>query len=108
MNQPAERAEMRASMPRLAQWVDERRAEWGRAHVADCIRRSMAGEPGLFYGIEAGRVLGTPFPLDSAMADPQRLAIVAGLKFAAFMAMPAGQAGTYAAQAGEESARGAH
>lgn len=89
MNQPAQPLKMREQMPKTAEWIDKRRAEYGAAYVNDCIRRSMAGEEGLFYAIEAGHVLGTPFPATSSMAEWQRWAIVAGMRFAAFLQRPA-------------------
>jgi hypothetical protein len=72
MNQPAQRKNLRLTMPQTAKWVEERRAEYGAAFVNDCLKRAVAGEPGLFYAIEGGQVIG------------------AGLTFAAFMAQPAG------------------
>lgn len=86
---------LREVMPRLAQWIDERRAEFGAPFVNDCIRRSMGGEPDLFYAIEEGRVLGTPFraTLDPGLVQWQSLAVVAGVKFAAFLARPKHQQG---------------
>jgi hypothetical protein len=110
MNQPAQRPDMRLSMPNTARFVEARRVEFGAAHVNDCIRRAIAGEAGLFYAIESGHVLGTPFPVTSSMADWQRWAIVAGMKFAAFIQAPPGQDGTFASvSAGDsEGTNGAH
>lgn len=81
---------MREVMPETARWVDKAREKWGAEYVNDCVRRAIAGEPGLFYAMENGYLLGTPFHA----ADPnkihelQRFAIVAGSPFAAFMARP--------------------
>lgn len=85
---------MRDRMPRTARWIDERRAEFGREWVDDCIRRSMKGAPDLFYAIEDGHTLGTPFTgaVDPVMLEWQALAIVAGTRFAGFIARPAGGA----------------
>lgn len=52
---------MREKMPRVAEAVERYRAEWGRAHVDECIRRGMAGEPSYFVACEGGHVVGTPF-----------------------------------------------
>ena len=92
MSQPAARIDMRLQMPETAKWVEGRRAEWGKAHVNDCIKRAMAGEPGLFYAIERGHVLGTPFPATHAIAADQQVAVQLGCSFAAFMAQPEGRA----------------
>lgn len=102
MNQPVKAESRRSDMPLTAKWLDERRAEFGKAHVDDCIRRAMgrpardgvpakAGEPGLFYAIEAGHVLGTPFPAGSEMAAGQDYALVCGVRFACFLATPEGK-----------------
>ncbi len=105
---------LRDQMPLTARWIDERRAQYGKEHVNDCIRRALAGEPGRFYAIEQGHVLGTPFPpggtdpQGEGMAYWQRYAIVAGLKFAAFIATPPGVDGEYAAISAGEHAVGTH
>lgn len=86
---------LREVMPRLAQWIDERRAEFGARFVNDCIRRAIDGEPDLFYALENGRVLGTPFrgAVDPELVKWQDLAVVAGVKFAAFLARPPQEGG---------------
>lgn len=105
-------ASMRDAMPKTAEWVDKRRAEWGRDHVNDCVRRAMGGEPGYFYAMEAGHVLGTPWPAGAAVeglpipperakghtvAEWQRAAVLLGVAFAAFMREPGqgGDSGTH-------------
>lgn len=81
-------------MPETAKWVDKARAKWGAEYVNDCVRRAIDGEPGLFYAMENGFFLGTPFPAAdlNKIHELQRFAIVAGTKFAAFMARPKGGA----------------
>ena len=89
---------MRRQMPETAAWVEARRQEWGAEHVNACIRRALKGEPGLFYAIEAGHVLGTAFPATHPIWEWQTLAVATGSKFAAFMAQPpeaGGADGTY-------------
>lgn len=96
-------ASMRDAMPLTADWVDKKRAEWGRDHVNDCVRRAMAGEPGYFYAIEAGHVLGTPWPVGAAVEGSpfpvqqvkgrtvqewQRAAVLFGAAFVAFLREP--------------------
>lgn len=73
-----------------AEWVDRQRAELGHAHVNDCIKRAVAGEPGLFYAMEGGHVLGTPWPVDTAIADDIKFAVMVGCTFAGFIAEPVG------------------
>lgn len=48
-------------MPGVARMVQERRAEWGDAHVTDCVNRGMRGEANQFYAFENGRIVGTAF-----------------------------------------------
>lgn len=88
MNQTGARADLRQQMPETAQWVEAKRAELGKEHVNGCIKRALAGEPGLFYAIERGQVLGTPFPATHAIAADQRLAVLWGCSFAGFIALP--------------------
>jgi hypothetical protein len=101
MNQPVKVESKRADMPLTAKWLDERRREYGKDHVNDCIRRAIAkpateseperpGEPGMFYAMENGHVLGTPFPATDAMATWQEYALMCGVRFACFLARPEG------------------
>jgi hypothetical protein len=90
MNQPAQPVKMRDSMPLTAEFVDRKRGDWGSAHVNDCIRRAAKGEPGFFYAIEGGHVLGAPFPDSDPMAHWQQYAIVCGVRFACFIRTPEG------------------
>ncbi len=95
MNKPAS---LRDAMPETADWVDQKRVEWGRDYVDQCIRRALKGEPGWFYAIENGKVLGTPWPVDAAaavidggkrsVAQMQQAAILLGASFAGFMREP--------------------
>jgi len=82
---------MRQAMPLTAEWVDEQRAKYGDAHVNACIRQAITGTPGLFYAMEAGHVLGTPFPSAHPIASEQNWAVMLGCKFAAFIAHPKGK-----------------
>jgi hypothetical protein len=79
---------MRDLMPLTTDFIDRRRAEWGKAHVDHCLREAKAGKPGFFYAIEAGHVVGTPFAATSPMAEWQAKAVLCGAKFAAFIAEP--------------------
>lgn len=65
MEVKAKPGNLRDVMPLAAKWVDEQRKAMGAAHVNGCIRRAVAGEPGLFYVLERVapdlfRTLGTP------------------------------------------------
>ena len=79
---------MRLSMPRTAEWVDAQRAKYGDKHVNACIRQAITGTPGLFYAMEGGHVLGTPFPASHPIASEQNWAVMLGCAFAAFIAHP--------------------
>ncbi len=81
-------ADLRESMPETAKWVDAKRKEYGIDFVNGCIRGALKGETGLFYAIERGHVLGTPFPATDWRNHYQGLAVVNGSTFAAFIAEP--------------------
>lgn len=87
-----EKVDLRSAMPETAKWVDQQRRKLGATHVNSCLRRAMKGEPGLFYAIECGHVLGTPASLDTPMGNAQRWAVVMGTTFAGFIATPEGAA----------------
>lgn len=82
------RVDLRQQMPETAKWVEDKRREWGADHVNACIRRALKGEPGLFYALERGHVLGTPFPATHPIDQWQRHAVCTGSEFAAFIAEP--------------------
>lgn len=92
---PTKTPNMRDRMPHTAAFVDQKRKEWGADHVRECLQRAMRGETGWFYAMEAGATLGTPFgPADlgavkgTPVADMQRLAVMIGSPFAAFIRAP--------------------
>lgn len=95
MTTAAKPASMRVAMPETADFVDRKRVEWGRAHVDDCLKRALAGEPGYFYAIEGGHVMGTPWGMseggllgDMSIARLQAMALMVGTTFAGFMREP--------------------
>lgn len=94
MTQPKP-ASLRETMPKTAEWVDRMRAQLGAAYVNEQIRLSLKGEPGRFYAIEGGNVLGTPFPPTHPIDQEQRLAVLIGVSFAGFIAEPEGADGTH-------------
>jgi hypothetical protein len=77
-------------MPETAKWITKRREMYGKDYVNDCIRRSLDGEPGFFFAIEAGHVIGTPFAPSHPIHDMQRLAVLTGTAFAGFIRIPEG------------------
>ena len=92
-------ASLRAVMPETADWIDQRRLQWGSEHVDACLRKGLRGEQGYFYAIEAGRVVGTAWPMEAALAGlkpgggqsvaaMQAMAVLCGAAFAAFMREP--------------------
>ena len=81
---------LREAMPMTAEWVDRQRATFGAAHVNDCIKRAVAGEAGLFYAMEGGHVLGTPWPANTVVDADIRFSVMVGCTFAGFIVEPEG------------------
>lgn len=58
MNRPASqqgaKLDLRQTMPETAKWVTDRRVDYGKDYVNDCIRRAMNGEAGLFMQWSVG------------------------------------------------------
>lgn len=77
-------------MPNVWGQISQYRSKWGDAHVTECIRRGMAGEPDWFYAFEGGHVVGTPFVADKAIVNTLQLAVAMGGKFAMVMRPPVG------------------
>jgi hypothetical protein len=65
MEDPAARKAMnqliRQAMPKVAALVAEQRRRHGDAHVLECQRRGMRGEPGWFFAREGALAVGTPW-----------------------------------------------
>lgn len=57
------------AMPGVARLVAEKRRTLGEAHVAECWRRGMAGEPGWFFAREGAIAIGTPWSDDPVLAN---------------------------------------
>lgn len=53
---------IRQAMPKVAGMVADARRKMGDAHVVECQRRGMAGEPGWFFAREGVLAVGTPWP----------------------------------------------
>jgi hypothetical protein len=76
-------------MPKVWAQLEAWKAAWGAAHVADAVRRGMAGEPGWFWAMEAGYVVGTPFSADAELMRALALGVAMGGPMAAVMRPPA-------------------
>lgn len=65
MEDPAARKALneliRQAMPKVAALVAEHRRKHGDAHVMECQRRGMRGEPGWFFAREGPIAVGTPW-----------------------------------------------
>lgn len=86
-------------MPETWRKIGELRDKWGKEHVADCIRRGMAGEADCFWACEGGHVVGTPFCADKELAQLLGLAVALGSRYAVVMRPPAAMAAAAAAGA---------
>lgn len=51
---------IKSSMPNVRQSIEDKVAQIGPEAYA-LVRRGLRGEPGCFYALEAGHVVGTPF-----------------------------------------------
>lgn len=76
-------------MPKVWEAIEARKTAFGAHHVAECIRRGMAGEPDWFYAFERGHVVGTPFTCDPGLTGLISLAAVIGGRFVFVMRPPA-------------------
>lgn len=92
------------AMPGVARLMAEKRRLHGAAHVAECWRRSMAGEPGWFFAREGAIAIGTPSVDDPALANFAAQAIPGGA--ALLVIGKPGQAGTETSREG--AADGTH
>lgn len=65
------------AMPGVARLMAEKRRQLGDAHVAECWRRGMAGEPGWFFAREGAIAIGTPWD-DPVLANFAAMQVTAG------------------------------
>ena len=85
------RPDMRTAMPSVAKQIDEWRTAYGREYVDNCIKRGLTGEPGWFFAMEGGHVLGTPCRATDVPAfSVQGYALLLGGDGAAFIRTQAG------------------
>lgn len=75
-------------MPNVAAVLEEQRQAFGAAHVDDCIVRGLDGQPGFFYAIEGGHVVGTPFFGDATLLQALALQILFGRSFTVVIRPP--------------------
>jgi hypothetical protein len=66
-----------AAMPGVARLMAEKRAALGQAHVDECWRRGMAGEPGWFFAREGAIAIGTPWADDPELVNFAAAAVTA-------------------------------
>ena len=52
---------IRDAMPGVARNIADKRRALGDAHVSECIKRGLAGEPGWFFAREGAIAIGTPW-----------------------------------------------
>lgn len=52
---------IRDAMPGVARNIADKRRTLGDAHVSECIKRGLAGEPGWFFAREGTIAIGTPW-----------------------------------------------
>jgi hypothetical protein len=71
-------ADLKQAMPKVAEIVKGMRAQFGKAWVDQCINKAVAGEPDMFYAMERGHIVGTPFTLDLALAEQMRVCFMVG------------------------------
>ncbi len=67
---------IRDAMPGVARNIADKRRTLGDAHVNECIKRGLAGEPGWFFAREGAIAIGTPWD-DPVLANFAALQITA-------------------------------
>lgn len=77
-------------MPTVAKMMSEYRLRWGAAHVAQCWRHGMAGEPGWFFAREGAIAVGTPWDEYPEMVALAALRVQAHAPALLFLRPPAG------------------
>jgi hypothetical protein len=79
---------MTTAMPGVAANIADKRRTWGDAHVTQCLRRGLKGEPGWFFAREGVVAVGTPW--DQPEMANSAAAYVSGSACLVFMRMPEG------------------
>jgi hypothetical protein len=92
--------DLKVAMPLTASWIAMQRNCYGKAHVNQCIRKGMAGQPGWFHAWEAGHMLGTPALMDLPAAYVMSMSWMTGAPFIAAIREPEGE---YRVAVGDQS-----
>lgn len=85
---------LKDEMPKTAQWVAERRKQYGDAWVDDMVRRAAKGEQDCCYAMEQSpggyRVFGAPMAKEMTTAKHDLLGrcLMLGMEFVGFMRTP--------------------
>jgi hypothetical protein len=78
----SEKKGLKDQMPKVASMVAKARADWGSAHVDQCVQAGVRGQADAFYAIEGGLVVGTPFTPGAVMRDVGMAFMVGGAAMA--------------------------
>ncbi len=78
---------LRQQMPKVADMVDKRRAQWGEEHVKLCIADGLKGVPDRFYAFENGCIVGTGFSAALSPFSDADLLRIASLSGTSYMVM---------------------
>jgi len=85
----AELLTIKERMPDTYRAIQAKAGEIGKAAYG-YVRRSLAGQPNLFYAVERGRVVGTPFAQAGITADAAQLMVAFGCRALVMWAKPGG------------------
>lgn len=75
-------------MPETYKAIQAKAEEIGREAYA-FVRRGVAGQPNMFYAVERGFVVGTPFTLADLNAEVAKNMVMFGVKFLIMWGLPA-------------------
>lgn len=86
---------LKDELPMTAEYVAEKRKEWGDAHVTAMVKAGMRGERNCFFtfeqiGPDQYRTIGTPFDWGITESALIGNCLMLGLKLAGFMRPPVG------------------
>ncbi|MNU94325.1 hypothetical protein D3C71_843030 [compost metagenome] len=86
---------IKSSMPHVRQSIEDKVAQIGPEAYA-LVRRGLRGEPGCFYALEAGHVVGTPFGRsDPRMQQLAQFLVRFGCAYVCIFPMTDDEARTY-------------
>lgn len=86
---------LKDEMPKTAEWVAEKRKEWGSEHVTNMVKAAHKGEKGCCYAVERigesqYKTFGAPFDWDAKDLDLIGRCMMLGLDFIGVMKPPKG------------------